>query len=252
MATRRRTQAAISGARETMAIAATLGGAIRSARRTRGWTLDALAARVGLSPARLSEIERGLGGRAPLATWIALGIAVGRPLAVAASKPFPDDRPADAGHLDIQEHLLGLGRATGRAGTFEVPTRPTDPWRSTDVGLRDPARRLRILAECWNTFGDVGAAVRATHRKEQEAAAAWPEDRIATVWVVRSSEANRRLMARYPNILDSVFDGSSRAWVRALESGHDPPSRPGLVWFDPATGRLRERRAPRRSATIGP
>jgi transcriptional regulator with XRE-family HTH domain len=248
MATRQRTQASITGARETMAIAATLGGVIRSARRARRWSLATLAARVRISPARLSEIERGLGGRAPLETWIALGIAIGRPLAVTASKPFPDDRPADAGHLDIQEHLLGLGRATGRAGTFEVPTRPSDPLRSTDVGLRDPERRVRILAECWNTFGDIGAAVRATHRKEQEATATWPEDRIAIVWIVRSSEANRRLLARFPHILDAAFPGSSRAWVRALEAGRDPPDRPGLVWFDPATRRLRERRATRTSA----
>jgi hypothetical protein len=44
---------------------------------------------------------------------------------------------------------------TGRHGTFEVPTRHDDPWRSTDVGIRDAPARTRILAECWNTFGDL-------------------------------------------------------------------------------------------------
>ena len=156
--------------------------------------------------------------------------------------------PTDIGHLEIQEHILALGRATGRAGTFELPTRPTDPARSTDVGLNDARNRTRIHVECWNTFGDLGAAVRATNRKVAEAANTWPDDRIATVWVVRASAANRALLARFPHIIDAAFPGSSRAWARALTEGTPPPKRPGLVWFDPATGRLSERRR----ATIGP
>jgi hypothetical protein len=126
---------------------------------------------------------------------------------------------------------------------FEMPTRPTDPSRSTDVGIRDPANKSRILAECWNTFGDLGAAIRSTHRKEHEAAATWPEDRIATVWVVRVTAANRALLARFPHIVDAAFPGSSRVWVRALTAGGPPPRESGIVWFDPATGRLMERRS---------
>lgn len=204
----------------------------------------ALAARVRISAARLSELERGLGARAPLETWIAIGVALGRPLAVSLTRPLgePRDGPRDAGHLEIQEHLLALSHATGRHGTFELPTRPTDPNRSTDVGLRDPALRLRILAECWNTFGDLGAAARATARKSAEARATWPADRIATVWVVRASATNRALLSRYPGILGAAFPGSSRRWVAALTTGAVPPDDPGIVWFDAAAGRLVERR----------
>jgi len=227
-----------------MAIAATLGGVVRSARRARHQTISALARRVGISAARMSEIERGLGGRAPLETWIAIGIALERPLAVAFSKEIGEHAgPADAGHLQIQEHILRLGRATGRPGTFELPTRPIDPLRSTDVGIRDPAQHARVLVECWNTFTDLGAAMRATHRKVREAEATWPEDRIATVWVVAMSAANRALLARYPHIVESAFPGSSRAWVRALTIGGPPPTQPGIVWFDPAKDRLVERRS---------
>ena len=196
-----------------------------------------------MSGSWLSEIERGLGARAPLETWVALGAALGRPLAVSFSRPIDEPRsPSDGGHLEIQEHILALGRATGRTVTFELPTRPSDPWRSTDVGLNDPSRHERIHVECWNTFGDLGAAVRASDRKVAEAEATWPDDRIATVWVVRATAANRALLARYPNIIDVAFPGSSRAWVRALTSGTRPPERPGMVWFDPGTGRLMERR----------
>ncbi len=240
-----RTYTEIAGHREAVALAATLGGVVREARRSRRITLEALAARVGISRARLSELERGLGARAPFETWIAIGIALERPLAVSLTRPLgePRDGPRDAGHLEIQEFLLAQAAKLGHHGTFELPTRPLDPSRSTDVGLRDPINRTRILAECWNTFGDLGAAVRATTRKATEAAATWPDDRIGTVWVVRATAANRATLARFPSIIDAAFPGSSRAWVAALTTGTKPPPEgPGLVWFDAATGRLMERR----------
>ena len=244
MPRRVRSSAEIVGGREAMAIGASLGGQARASRRAKRCSIAQVARRVGLSVARLSEIERGHGARAPLETWVALGIALDRPLAVRFSRSHEGQStsPVDAGHLEIQEFMLRLARATGRPGTFELPTRPSDPRRSTDVGIRDPALRTRILAECWNTFGDLGAAVRATRRKQFEAAAAWPEDRIATVWIVRATAANRNLLARYPAIINSAFPGSSRRWVRALTEGGPPPREPGLVWYDPGTRRLTERR----------
>ena len=233
----------IVGQREAISIAATLGGVARSSRRARRSSIADVAQRIGVSVPWLSEIERGLGARAPLETWVALGVALGRPLAVNFSRPIDQPRsPSDVGHLEIQERVLALGRETGRTGTFELPTRPSDPSRSTDVGLYDPTRHERIHVECWNTFGDLGAAVRGTNRKVAEAEATWPDDRIATVWVVRATAANRALLARYPNIFDAAFPGSSRGWVRALTQGGNPPVQPGLVWFDPGTGRLMERR----------
>lgn len=246
MAPRRSRRAAqITGSREAMSVAATLGGVIRASRRARGLTLASLAERVGLGPSRMREIERGLGARASLETWIALGIALDRPLAVAFSRPVgaPAHGPADGGHLEIQEYLLRLARESGRPGSFELPTRPGDPSRSTDVGIRDPRHRVRILAECWNTFGDLGASARSTNRKVAEATATWPDDRIARVWIVRDTAANRALLARYPHIVDAAFPGSSRRWVRALtDADVAPPTAPGVVWYDPATRRLTERR----------
>ena len=249
-----RRAAVIEGAREAQALVATLGAAVRAARKARRWTLEALGRRVGVSRARLSQIERGDGAGTPLQTWIALGIALGRPLAAGFSKPLGEARlPVDAGHLEMQEHLLRLARATGRPGNFELPTRPTDPARSTDVGLRDDRNRVLIQVECWNTFGDLGAAIRATNRKAAEAAAyaiatslgdAEPY-RVATVWIVRASAGNRALVARYPNIIDAAFRGSSRLWCRALAEGRTPPNELGIVWFEPVTRRLTEHRRAR-------
>ena len=239
----RRTSLEVAGAIEAARLALTLGAQARSARRSRRLTLATVARRTGVSLSRLSEIELGDGTATPLGTWVALGIALGRPLAVSLSRPLDEPRStSDSGHLEIQEHILKLAQATGRAGTFELPTRPIDPSRSTDVGLHDISQRTRMHVECWNTFGDLGAAVRATNRKQADAAATWPDDRIATVWVVRATAANRAILARFPHIVDAAFPGSSREWVRALSDGTPPPLEPGLVWFDAATGRLVERR----------
>lgn len=214
-------------------------------------TQRAAAGTAGISQTAWSRIESGLGSQVPLRTWIAIGIALGRPLAVGLSRPLDAPRgPADAGHLEIQEHVLQLAHATGRRGTFELPTRPTDPSRSTDVGIGDDRHRVLIQTECWNTFGDFGAAVRATNRKTVEAqafaiasaAGAAEPYRVATVWIVKATAANRALMARYPHIIDAAFPGSSRRWVKALTRGIDPPMDPGLVWYDPGTRRLTEHR----------
>jgi len=251
----RRTNEVIQGEREAAAISIALGKTVRTARRGRRMSLAALGIRVGLSRTRVAEIERGEAVGAPLRTWVALGIALDRPLAVSFSRSLDEARgPADAGHLEIQEQVLRLAKATGRHGTFELPTRPTDPARSTDVGLRDDRYRVLIQVECWNTFGDLGAAIRATNRKAAEAAAyaiaTTPGEtepyRVSTVWVVRASAANRVLLARYPNIIDAAFDGSSRLWCRALAEGGRPPDEPGIVWFDPATRTLTEHRPARR------
>jgi len=61
-----------------MALAATLGGTVQAARIARRWSSETLGRHVGISVARLSEIERGLGARAPLETWISIGVALER------------------------------------------------------------------------------------------------------------------------------------------------------------------------------
>jgi hypothetical protein len=41
-------------------------------------------------------------------------------------------------------------------------------------------------------------------------------------------------------VFRAQFDGSSRAWVRALADGATPPDRPGIPWIDPRRGALTE------------
>ena len=244
----RRRAAAVAGERDAPVLAAELGRAVRERRRLLRLTQAQLGALVGLGAARISEIERGEGGGAPLATWIALGRALGRPFHASLGWPrrFEAGEPADAGHLGAQELLLRLAPASGRTGTFELPTRPADPARSADVAIRDDRARTLVLAEVWNTFGDLGAAARSTSRKIAEMGQLavvlggdGPPYRVVACWVVRATAANRALLARYPSIFRSRFPGPSAAWVRALTCGGVvPPAEPGLAWVDVPGTRL--------------
>ena len=242
---RRPTERAREAARRTSALAIHLGQQVRRGRLALHLTQASLAATVGVQQSWISRIELGHGQGVPLELWVALGVMLGMPLAASFSRPVGALRePADAGHLAMQESLLALARATGRTATFELPSRPADPRQSIDVCVRDPRHRVLIIQEAWNTFCDIGAAVRSTNRKTAQAAdlAATIDNgapyRVATIWVIRPTAANRRLVARYPEIFHSAFPASSRRWVEALTTGAAPPVENGLVWLDPATGRL--------------
>ncbi|MGH2465644.1 MAG: helix-turn-helix domain-containing protein [Candidatus Limnocylindrales bacterium] len=220
-----------------------LGADLRLGRLRRRLTQAQLAERVSLTHSTVSAIERGHGGSHTLDTWQRLALAVDRPMRIELRRDAREE-PADAGHLGIQELILRLGRRAGSTGSFELPTRPSDPRRSTDVALRDDRRRLLILVECWNTFGDVGASIRSTNRKLAEAAdlavAIGGERayRVSSCWVVRDVARNRALVARYPELFTSRFGGSSASWVRALIQGGEPPAELGLVWCDARATRI--------------
>ena len=256
---RRSTEAVREAERLSLALALVLGRGVRAGRKRLGMAQATLAARVEVDQSRISQVERGLGQGVPLDLWVRLGVALERPLAISLTKPLGEThQPADAGHLAMQERLLELARATGRTASFELPTRPADPRYSIDVCTGDTRHRVLLIQEAWNTFGDLGAAVRSTNRKTAEAhdLAATLDDgppfRVATVWIVRPSAANRALVGRYPQIFGSAFPGSSRSWARALTTGTAPPREPGLVWLDPTSGRITEWRRASGAGRVAP
>jgi hypothetical protein len=240
----RRRQAGIQGEREARALAATLGAAVRAGRRRARLRQVDLGTQVGVGQSRISAVERGLGARLPLETWVAIGLALGQPIAVTLTRRYdPPGVLADAIHLDMQERVIGLLSRHGYRATFELPTRPVDPSRSADVGAVHPSARRVLVLECWNRFGDLGAAARSSARKVVEAgdhAAAVFGVRPATVhlcWLIRPTAANRAIVRRYPGALRSRFPGSSAAWARAINDGAEPPTEAGLVWLDLSLGR---------------
>lgn len=243
----RRGELAIQVERRLQEQRARLGAEIQALRERRGWTRIELAQRAGLGRMVVSRIERGI-ANPDLEGLQRLAVALDRPLTVDFGGRDPQASVNDAGHLGIQELILRLGAAVGAAGTFELPTRPAEPWRSADIGLLFDRERRLVHAECWNTIGDVGAAARATNRKRAElhdlAIARWgAAARVDQVWVVRATARNRALVARYPAVFAARFPASSRRWVAALTTGVAPPDAPGLVWCDVGATRLHAWRA---------
>lgn len=242
MARHKRPAATIAGTREAAAIAATLGREMRVTRLARRLTQTELGQRVDLSQSEISHLELGDGQGTPLATWIAIGIALGRPLAVGFSREIATSPPADAGHLAAQELVLRLAERNRWDGHFELPTRPSNPSLSVDVCLRDRRNGILYVIEIWNRLDDLGAAARSMTRKTAEAldlaAFREPPDRVAGCWLLVDSAANRALVRTYPSVLRARFSGSSAGWVRALEGRGAPPHDPGLAWIDVRSGRL--------------
>ncbi len=243
MARRKRVELAAEARRRNLEQLARLGGEIRASRRRRQISQSTFADVVGVAQSTISRLERGFGGSLSVDLWQRVFLALGRRLNIDAPRD-PREEPADAGHLAMQELVLRLGRTAGYAGSFELSTRAAEPRRSTDVGLRHDVGRRLILVECWNTFGDVGAAARSTTRKLAEAvelAVALGGERsyrVGGCWVVRASERNRQLIGRYPELFASRFPGSSERWVRAITQGAEPPLEPGLVWCDASSTRI--------------
>lgn len=251
MAGGKRPDARIIAARAALRAAASLGEGVRTSRRRRRMTQAAIATRIGISRSRLAQMEAGEGEGAPLELWFTLGQVLDRPFRAEFGRDAEED-VADAGHLAAQELVLRLARGAGFSGSFEIPTRPSDPARSTDVRLVDRRGRRLVLVECWNSFGDLGAAARSADRKRADvdglAIVLGDDDspyRVGTCWVVRATRRNRELLARYPHIFESRFPGSGTAWVRTLTTGGPMPTEPGLLWCDVDATRLFARRRTR-------
>lgn len=221
------------------------GEKVRRARKRRNWTQRELARRVGVDQTTISRIERGEGATLSLVVWQQVASVLGLPHDLKLGRNALE-APDDAGHLDIQELALRLGRRCGYGRTFELATKPDDPSRSTDVGLTDDVNRRLVQVECVNTFGKINASIRSSDRKRAEAeqlAVAVGHGTtysVHQVWIVRATRRNRALLARYPELFASRFTGSSRAWVAALTTGALPPRGLGLVWCDVAATRLFE------------
>jgi transcriptional regulator with XRE-family HTH domain len=228
---------------------ADIGRGLRESRLRRGLTQRAVAMRAGVSRSTVQRVERGRSEHVSLDSLQRAGLAVGRPLRIELA-PDPQREPADVGHLGVQELVARKGSSIGHVALPEMPAGRGGSWRSTDLALRNDLLRWLLIVECWNTIGDLGAAWRGTSRKhadgEEYAAGRWGEDPhlVSACWVVRATSRNRALVARYPALFAARFAGSSRAWVRALTTGTEPPREAGLVWCDPAATRLYAWRRP--------
>lgn len=244
----KRTAAAISGARLAASAAARAGQVVREARKRRRLTQATLARRLGISRARIAAIEAGGGGGAPAETWFAIAQGLGLFFKFEFARD-PLQELVDAGHLAMQELVIRLAKAAGWEVQFEAESRSWGVGRSIDVRLIDRGRRAIVIVECWNTFGNVGGAARSSNAKvsqalEQAVAIAGDRDpfTVNVVWVIRDTQANRELLARYAHVFAAKLPGPSAAWVAAVTTDAPVPERPGLIWSDVNATRLFARR----------
>jgi transcriptional regulator with XRE-family HTH domain len=246
----KRPDARIRGSDLSAAALKKLGSELRQSRVRRRLHQQTVADRAGISRALLSKMEAGeASGTAP-DLWFAVAVALDRFLRFEFARD-PLLELADAGHADMQELVLGVGKQAGYSGGFELRTRATDPSRSIDVSLVSRKQRRLVIAECWNTFGDLGAAGRSSSQKlvfaSESAVLLGGEDgafEVGLCWIVRDTKRNRELIGRYAHIFEAMLPGSSTAWVRALTvAGAPMPKQPGLVWCDVRATRLFARRS---------
>src|SRR5215208_6717030 len=119
MARAKRRSARDLGIREANAIAGTLGRDARGTRVRRRFTQEELGDKVGVSQAEISKLEAGRGARTSIETWVAIGIALDRPIAIGFSRDIVAPL-ANAGHLDAQELVARMAVDSGWRVQFET------------------------------------------------------------------------------------------------------------------------------------
>lgn len=240
----RRPPAVVTGSREAQGIAANLGRDAKATRQQRRLTQADLGHLVGLGQSEISYLERGHGARTSIEAWVAIGIALRRPIAIGFSRDVVDPLPQNRGHLAAQELVLRLTIAAGWHARFEAASDPHAPRHATDVELTAQDRPMLVL-EIWNRLDDLGAAVRSSDRKVADVVRRRGNaEAVLSCWLLVDTAANRELVRRYPTILRARFSGSSAGLVSALSTGAAPPTRPGIAWIDIGARRLRELRHP--------
>jgi hypothetical protein len=228
-------------------ISTRLATALREARHIEDTSQQMAADRCGISQARWSELERGLGARATLETWAIAAASVGLQLASFLEGAPGASVPRDIEHARRQSALIEFAAKGGWRALPELPVDRVIRSRSVDVALLRESRREAAPFEIWDWFDDVGASFRGLDSKrqllidrlERESGDSLAEPwRVAACFVVRDTARNRRLVDELRPLFVARFPGSSGAWLAALRDPDAPmPVEDGFLWSD-RQGRL--------------
>jgi hypothetical protein len=219
---------------------------LREARLASGRLQGEASLEAGISQPRYSELERGLGASASLATWTAAAEAVDEQLVAFLERVPGATRPRDYEHLKRQQLVVG---AATRGGWRPIPESPVDTnairSRSIDVFLTRAHLHEAAVVEIWDWFNDVGAAMRGLDDKisairrglgNEDPVSEWP---VGGLWVVRGTRRNHDLTRELRDVFASKFAASATGWLAALE---DPaiamPASSGFLWTDVKGTRL--------------
>lgn len=155
--------------------------------------------------------------------------------------------PRDIEHLRRQCALISIAAA---GGWWALPELAIDPAvirsRSIDVALARPATREEIVVEIWNSFDDVGGAMRGLDGKVSAIEArlggqrAW---QIQGLFIDCATRRNRQLVTELGSMIAARFPGNARVWLSALtDPAQRLPEGDGLLWSDRAGTSLKASR----------
>jgi len=143
----RATREVLAGRRRAAYVAARLGVGLRDARVRAGRTQQECAATARLSQARWSNLERGLGAGAPLATWAIAAAAVGQELVGFLDQAPGADLPRDIEHVRRQSAIVERAAAGGWVVEPEMPVVAGQSGRVIDALLTRASSREAAVFE---------------------------------------------------------------------------------------------------------
>lgn len=205
-----------------VAQAVKVGGSIRTARGTAGFSVATASARAGIADSTWRRIERGAPG-ASLTTVCAMTDAVGLDF-VAQVFPGSGPRLRDTGQLELARVLAGMASPAWTV-TLEVPA--GDHGEAIDLVLWRPDEIVAVEIE--RLMLDAQAQIRRLILKRDWLAARHRRP-VRLVVVVEDTRRNRAAMAPHLSLLRTTFPAGSREVYAAVRSRH-PLGRDGLAWL---------------------
>ncbi len=210
-----------------------LGVRLRRARSRLVMTQAEVAAISGVSQPMISRMELGRGSASPLASWVAVSVAIGIDLLAR-----PDTEPA-FGRAAILT-LANEGGWTPFAFDASTVTIHRPPRRVP--GLEHPrvvaGERAAVLVV--DVLTDLEQIIAFAHTTERVAMRDAPDGwSVGTLVVVRRTTSNQRRLSESLASAREAYPDSGSAWIGALRSPTSTmPKRSGLVWVDAHGTRL--------------
>ena len=249
----RATREVLAGRRRAAYVAARLGVGLKDSRIRTGRTQQECAATARLSQARWSNLERGLGASAPLATWSIAAAAAGQEFVGFLDRAPGADLPRDIEHLRRQSAIVERAAGGGWAVAPEMPVVAGTAGRVIDALLTRAASREAAVFEVWDLLLDVGQSLRSFDEKVATVRLKLPGWTVSGAWVIRGTRRNRSLVAELAPLFRARFPAAGSAWLRALDSPTGAvPREPALLWTDAAGAHLSAARRAARSPPIAP
>ncbi len=233
-------------------LAGRLGRSLRDARKAVGLSQLAAADRAGLARSTWSGLEVARDGGVTMATLNRAAMAVRVDLRAYLENASAASQPRDAIHLRHQELIIRTAATGGWNALAEAALdRDARTSRAADVLLERGTEYA--IAEVWDWFDDVGAALRdwdrrldaldryAIARLNPAAGVGGPVrsggsaapvvlPKVGGCWVVRATRRNRELVSDHRHLFRARFAGSGHAWLESLTTSRSMPERAALLW----------------------